>query len=733
MESSDDDYSDDEDMKMDGALFTDSEDDSINVVNKANDDGVLNKNKKETILKNFSKEKVQNDFRHNVFHSLTNKARNMNNNHKRSKRLWKISASHARLTHNDKWFEINQRPTERCKRYRYSPRKGVWTEDIILIKIQEKPFSHGAMRECFLAKKLSNFSTKNEWSNATVCVVKRYMEATDKKSLFDDVRLQMDAKLWGEEFDKHQPPKKVDIMQMCVIEMIDREEQTFYHLENFIEGDYVKYNSNSGYVLDDDVRYTPQAFSHFTFECSHHKLIVVDIQGVGDLWTDPQIHTYKGTEYGSGNLGTRGMALFFYSHKCNKICESLNLSPFDLSFYEINLKKESRNNSERRGTLPTGCEEPLQLSLEKETFLNEINEEDEEGQEDYLPPRCNEEDDDDYIIEDDLQRDVIVRSDSGDVISCASSGYGSTRRTRYISGMSDHQEYHEMLISPPPLITVEVAKEEKEDSKESNEDIKNVDAIESYRFGANRLSRRASCVYNELKTLKIMDKISENHIDKQVDEHACNKIKSHTIQVGQSILGKIHYDMVVYYDCGRFEFDEDSSFYHLQIAADCGSLEAIQNISKIYMGLPRDMLSDLKFEMTDENKSIGFSYMNMAADAGDKHAMFTVAKCYFNGIGLPSDKTKNGAKALKLFNKILEDDSSLDAENNFDDVLSRLAPRYEVLSYKAQIYFHGCEGVAEDKNLAGELYTSAAEDAMKCGKGKLATKYYMQAEECWYD
>lgn len=62
----------------------------------------------------------------------------MNNNHKRSKRLWKISASHARLTHNDKWFEINQRPTERCKRYRYSPRKGVWTEDIILIKIQEK-------------------------------------------------------------------------------------------------------------------------------------------------------------------------------------------------------------------------------------------------------------------------------------------------------------------------------------------------------------------------------------------------------------------------------------------------------------------------------------------------------------------------------------------------------------------------------------------------------------------
>ena len=26
---------------------------------------------------------------------------------------------------------------------------------------------------------------------------------------FEDVRLQMDAKLWGEEFNRHNPPKKV--------------------------------------------------------------------------------------------------------------------------------------------------------------------------------------------------------------------------------------------------------------------------------------------------------------------------------------------------------------------------------------------------------------------------------------------------------------------------------------------------------------------------------------------
>ena len=50
-------------------------------------------------------------------------------------------------------------------------------------------------------------------------------------------------------------------------------------MEHLIDGKYIKYNSNSGFVSEVN-RLTPQAFSHFTFEHSNHRLIVVDIQGV---------------------------------------------------------------------------------------------------------------------------------------------------------------------------------------------------------------------------------------------------------------------------------------------------------------------------------------------------------------------------------------------------------------------------------------------------------------------
>lgn len=61
---------------------------------------------------------------------------------------------------------------------------------------------------------------------------------------------------------------QVDIMQMCVVEMINRPGKPLFHLEHYIEGKYIKYNSNSGFVRDDNIRLTPQV-SDITFWYQH--------------------------------------------------------------------------------------------------------------------------------------------------------------------------------------------------------------------------------------------------------------------------------------------------------------------------------------------------------------------------------------------------------------------------------------------------------------------------------
>lgn len=95
-------------------------------------------------------------------------------------------------------------------------------------------------------------------------------------------------------------------------------------VEPYIPGEYRKHNNNFGSVSDDE-RNTPQAFSHFTYEASNHRLLAVDIQGVGDLYTDPQIHTLNGDDFGKGNLGVLGFQKFLSSHRCNSICRYLKL------------------------------------------------------------------------------------------------------------------------------------------------------------------------------------------------------------------------------------------------------------------------------------------------------------------------------------------------------------------------------------------------------------------------
>ena len=86
----------------------------------------------------------------------------------------------------------------------------------------------------------------------------------------------------------------------------------------------MKFNNNSGYVnLQAEGTEVAQAFSHFTYRCSHKRYIVVDVQGMLDgvnyLLTDPQIHS-RSQEFGDGDHGVDGFRRYYGSHRCGDTC-----------------------------------------------------------------------------------------------------------------------------------------------------------------------------------------------------------------------------------------------------------------------------------------------------------------------------------------------------------------------------------------------------------------------------
>ena len=53
--------------------------------------------------------------------------------------------------------------------------------------------------------------------------------------------------------------------------------------------------------------------------------MIVDLQGVGNILTDPQIHCLDRNRFGKGNLGYQGIMMFFNTHHCNEHCQKLGL------------------------------------------------------------------------------------------------------------------------------------------------------------------------------------------------------------------------------------------------------------------------------------------------------------------------------------------------------------------------------------------------------------------------
>ena len=175
-------------------------------------------------------------------------------------------------------------------------------------------------------------------------------------AVLTDITLQYEAMHWAEQYNELQPPKKVDFIRAYAIEFVDRQNKPMFAVERFIAGSdsygngFLKHNTNSGFVDLEEHRKTPQVFSAHSFYASQGQRLVADVQGVGDLYTDPQVLSMD-YRFGDGDLGPRGMALFFKTFRHCDLSDRLGIPIFPLSRNE---KKLQAKYNDDESTLSEG-------------------------------------------------------------------------------------------------------------------------------------------------------------------------------------------------------------------------------------------------------------------------------------------------------------------------------------------------------------------------------------------
>ena len=125
--------------------------------------------------------------------------------------------------------------------------------------------------------------------------------------------------------------------------------------------------------------------------------------------------------------------------------------------------------------------------------------------------------------------------------------------------------------------------------------------------------------------------------------------------------------------------------------------------------------------------------MVKCADKNDKNALFYVARAYDSGIGLCKIQSVDWAKACNYYKKVVrlidEESQSVEDSGYCEASTDLCEPCYSILARMGEMHMKGGYNLDMDCSIAYNYFNEAAEKATLYGKGRLANKYYMQAEE----
>lgn len=197
------------------------------------------------------------------------------------------------------------------------------------IKIRNEPFGAGSLRYAYILEMDGKIYVAKE---------SKYQEKYKDRIEYhkENVEQQLIARDWAARFNKSLKMaghfvNKINFKRAYIVRLRDENSKggfRYVQVERLIEGKFEKFNNNGGQIPTS--AYTSEegkfanAFAHYTYEQSKQDLMILDIQGVGTKWTDPQVIS-KEKKYGNADLGKKAMDNFFKFHKCGDICSLLKL------------------------------------------------------------------------------------------------------------------------------------------------------------------------------------------------------------------------------------------------------------------------------------------------------------------------------------------------------------------------------------------------------------------------